>query len=478
MYEPQRLHPLSILDYLIKNIYSLLKGLLPLLILALADAGIRKWFLLAIPFLLVLFVVYGVLYWLRYVFYLHGQELRLEYGVFVRKQRYIPFERIQSVQISAGILQRLLGLVKIQVETAGAGNQAEFVLSSLPRQKAETLRGILQAGRQIPENQAVQATAAAEYRLSPRRLLLLATTSNGIGVVLSALLAAASQLDDFFFELNIWIKVGQYAENLAAGKISMIILVVVVLFLLAWLISLAGSLIRFSGFRLTRDRDNIKISRGLLEIQQLTLPVKRLQAVKVVEGMLRQPFGMLSVQVISISNSAGAKGEGNVLFPLLPHSRLHHYLQQMLPEFSVTNDIKGLPASARRRYLLVNTLPALFIAILSAIFLPWGYLTFIIVPLAAWLGNAQYRAAGWLIDTDRLVLRTRTLGRVTTIIPRRKIQSMSVSQNFFQKRLGLAALHINTASGFGAAVVQVKGMDERACQDIIEWFSTRSPFYQ
>ncbi|HPF44839.1 MAG TPA: PH domain-containing protein [Syntrophomonadaceae bacterium] len=477
MYEPQRLHPLSILDYLIKNIYSLLKGLLPLFLVALADAGIRKWFLLAVPFLLVLFVVYGVLYWLRYVFYLRGQELRLEYGVFVRKQRYIPIERIQSVQISAGILQRLLGVVKIQVETAGAGNQAEFVLSALPRQKAETLREILQAGRQIPD-QAEQVPPAAEYRLSPRRLLLLATTSNGIGVVLSALLAAVSQLDDFFSDLNIWIKIGQYVENLAAGKISMFILVIVILFLFAWLISLAGSLIRFSGFRLTRDGDNIRISRGLLEKQQLTLPVKRLQAVKVVEGILRQPFGMLSVQVISISNSAGAKGEGNVLFPLLPHSRLHHYLQQMLPEFAVISDIKGLPASARRRYLLVNTLPALLIAILSAIFLPWGYLAFIIVPLAAWLGNAQYRSAGWLIDTDRLVLRTRTLGRVTTIVPRRKIQSMSVSQNFFQKRLGLASLRINTASGLGAAVVQVKGMDERTCQDIIQWFSARSAFYQ
>lgn len=472
MYEPQRLHPLSILDYLIRHIYSMLKGLLPLFLLAVAQAGSRKWFLLAIPFLLILFIAYGVLYWLRYVFYLHGQELRLEYGVFVRKQRYIPFERIQSVQISAGVLQRLLGLVKIQVETAGAGNEAEFVLSALPRQKAEELREILQAGRNIPD-QAGQAPTAVEYRLSPGRLLLLASTSNGIGVVLSALLAAASQLDDFFSELDIWVKIGQYAENLVAGKISMIILGVIILFLMAWLISLAGSLIRFAGFRLTREGDNIKISRGLLEKQQLTLPVKRIQAIRVVEGILRQPFGMVSVQVESISNSTGAKDEGNVLFPLLQRSRLPHYLQQMLPEFAVTDDIKGLPARARRRYLIINTLPALLIAILPAIFLPWGYLAFIIVPLAAWLGNAQYRAAGWLTDTDRLVLRTRTLGRVTTIIPRRKIQSISLSQNFFQKRLGLAALRIDTASSLGAAVVRVKGMDESACLAIIEWFSVR-----
>ncbi len=64
MYEPQRLHPLSILDFLVHHVYSLLQALFPLLLIAVAQAGSRKWFLLAIPFLLVLFIAYGVLYWL------------------------------------------------------------------------------------------------------------------------------------------------------------------------------------------------------------------------------------------------------------------------------------------------------------------------------------------------------------------------------------------------------------------------------
>ncbi len=134
---------------------------------------------------------------LRYVFYLSEQELRLEYGVLIRKQRYIPFERIQSVQISAGILQRMFGLVKVQVETAGAGNKAEFVLAALSRQKAEALREILQAGGNITDR-AEEAPAGIEYHLSTRALLLLASTSNGIGVAISALLVIVSQLDDFF----------------------------------------------------------------------------------------------------------------------------------------------------------------------------------------------------------------------------------------------------------------------------------------
>lgn len=472
MYEPQRLHPLSILDFLIHRVYSLLQALLPLFLIAVAQAGSRKWFLLAIPVLLIIFIIYGVLYWLRYVFYLSEKELRLEYGVLIRKQRYIPFERIQSVQISAGILQRMFGLVKVQVETAGGGSKAEFVLAALSRTKAEALREILQSGRDLPD-QAEEIPAALEYRLSARSLLLLASTSNGIGVALSAMLVVVSQVDDFFSKLHIWVRIGEYAENLAAGKTSMVILAVIILLLLAWLMSLVGTFIRFAGFRLVREGENIIVSRGLLEKQQLTLPIKRIQAIRVVEGVLRQPFGMVSVQVVSISNSASAKGEGNVLFPLLPRARLDHFLQEMVPEFALTINILELPVRARRRYLMVNTLPALFIASLAAIFLPWGYLAFIIVPLAVWLGYAQYKAAGWQLDADQLLFRTRVLGRVTTIIPHRRIQSLDMSQHFFQQRLNLTTLRIAVASGISAAMVQLKGMDEEHSWRIMEWFRNR-----
>ena len=72
-----------------------------------------------------------------------------------------------------------------------------------------------------------------EYRLPIRSLLLLASTSNGIRVVLSALLVVISQLDDFLAKPNIWVKIAKYAEGLFAGQITMIILAVLALLLLA-----------------------------------------------------------------------------------------------------------------------------------------------------------------------------------------------------------------------------------------------------
>jgi len=468
MYEPQRLHPLAIVDFFIHNIYTLVQALLPLLVIALTEIGSRKWLLLAIPFLIILFVVYGFLYWLRYVFYIQGQELRLESGVFIRKKRYIPFERIQTIQITAGILQCLFGLVKIQVETAGGGAKAEFVLAALSRQKAEELSRIIHTNKIICPTKC-EETTPIEYDLSTRSLLLLASTSNGIGVALAALLAVVSQFDDVFSNIHLWVKLGTYVENIAAGKISLIILLIFLLLFLAWLMSLLGTLIRFAGFRMVRDDNNIKISRGLLERQQITIPLRKIQAIKLTEGILRQPLGMVSIQVVSVSN-IGTKGEGNLIVPLLPKAQLISFMEKTLPEFAMSLQVQGLPRRSKNRYYLINILPVVILAVLSSIFIPKGYLAFSLLPLAAWLGHQQYQDAGWQAEEHKLLLRSRGLGRTTTIIHRRRIQSISVSRSFLQKRQRINSLAIAFASGIAGAHVKIRGMDDKKSNTILNWF--------
>ncbi|MEN6391210.1 MAG: PH domain-containing protein [Syntrophomonas sp.] len=445
------------------------QALIPLLVLAIAEAEFRRWLLLATPFILLLFFAYGVLYWARYVFYIKGQELRMESGVLIRKKRYIPFERIQTVQISAGILQRLLGLVKVQVETAAGGKKAEFVLEALPRQKAEELSSLLQAKENYSQGSHL-GKAAVEYTLSTRSLLLLASTSNSIGVAIAAI-AAVSQFNDIFTSVHIWEKLGAFLKDIVAGEAGLIIFLVITLLFVAWLLSLLGTVIRFAGFRMTRDDKKIKISRGLFEKQQTTIPLNKIQSVRLIEGVLRQPLGMQSVQVVSVSN-IDAKSEGSMIAPLLPKSQLTRFMGVFLPEFILPSPLQGLPGKAKARYYLVNILPALAIATLSAVFIPWGFLAFILVPLAAWLGKKQYQDAGWQVAGSSLVLRKRRLARVTTIIHRNRIQSLSVSRSFLQERKKLNSLTIAFAFGTNNGHrVKLSGLGDEETRVIVAWFN-------
>ena len=91
---------------------------------------------------------------------------------------------------------------------------------------------------------------------------------------------------------------------------------VVALLVAAWLLSVLGSVVAFSGFTVTREGDRLRIRRGLLARREATVPVERVRAVEVVEGVLRLPFGLaaLRMEVIGHAKEAAA---AQTLFPLL-----------------------------------------------------------------------------------------------------------------------------------------------------------------
>ncbi len=88
----------------------------------------------------VLAVVSGIIRWRTFVYWFEDGELRVKYGLFVKKKRYIPFERIQSLNYNEGIFHRLFGLVKVQIETAGSKDgKPEAELTAIRKAAADAI---------------------------------------------------------------------------------------------------------------------------------------------------------------------------------------------------------------------------------------------------------------------------------------------------------------------------------------------------
>lgn len=463
----QRLHPAAIIILLVKNIYHLLESLLPLIIIfASQGSQALKWLKIIAPLALVLYVLWAVIYWWRYVFYIQNDELRLEYGIFNRKKMFIPLNRIQSVQLTAGILQRLLGLLSLEVETAGGGTKAEVSLSALSREAAENLRRALEVKDNIISDESLK-DSAVEYVLSARDLLIAGSTSNGLLPMLAFLSAVFSQLDQFI--PNIYKHLEVFAQDILKSGVNTIVLTVLLLLLVTWLISVGNVMLKFGKFKLRREDDNIKISRGFLEQRQLTIPIKRIQAVKIIKGVVRGPLGLVSVEMINAAY-AGKGGEANILFPLIREKDLLPFLSQMLPEFTTSLEVETLPHRSRPGYLLVNIIPVLILSVFLSIYVnPWGYLSWTLLPLAFLLGYVQHRDTGIIIKGAMVIIRNRWMGMTTTVIPRRRVQSLQVSTSVLQKRKKLQTIRLAIASDIGGAQFKVKGLDKSKGTFIQEW---------
>ena len=71
---------------------------------------------------------------------------------------------------------------------------------------------------------------------------------------------------------------------------------------------------------LVRDGERLRIRRGLVQRSEATVPVSRVRAVRVVEGVFRRPFGLaaLTVEVTGYADEASA---ARTLFPLVRAAR-------------------------------------------------------------------------------------------------------------------------------------------------------------
>jgi putative membrane protein len=304
-------------------------------------------------------------------------------------------------------------------------------------------------------------------RLSVSDLLLAGLTSGQIGVAAAVVFGAWQTLDDLLRR--------DLAERISEALIprtffaALLLAFAVALF--AWVLAILGTVLAHAGFTLSRSADGkyLYVVRGLLNRYETTIPVARIQAIRVVEGALRQPLGYAALRVES-AGFADERGVSTTLFPLLPRKEVEELLRGAAPRFAAPLEhLKPLPVRARRRYSVRAALPALPISVLLAVLLfPWGLLALLFALPAALYGSLLYRAAGHGLDGDRLVLRFRRLARTTIVAPRGRLQSRGFSVSPFQRHQRLATLKVEVASGSGGAAFRLADVEAASATDMIE----------
>lgn len=84
-------------------------------------------------------VVSASLRFRRFRFEVTGGLLRVQHGIIIRKEKIIPIDRMQHLDVDHGPIERIFGLARLSVFTAG-GRAATFQLPGLSRARADSLR--------------------------------------------------------------------------------------------------------------------------------------------------------------------------------------------------------------------------------------------------------------------------------------------------------------------------------------------------
>ena len=98
-----------------------------------------------------------------------------------------------------------------------------------------------------------------------------------------------------------------------------------------------------------------------------------------------------------------------------------------------------------------------------------GLLAFVLFAAAVWLPSLSFDRWGYLLRADDLLIVRGVLVRRVTTIPMHRIQHVDTQQGPLEQWLGLARVHVHTASGLGADGV-IPGLllgDAEALRDVL-----------
>jgi putative membrane protein len=403
--------------------------------------------------------------WRTTRFRITGRQVEMHTGWLARKHRIVARERIRTVDVSARLLQRVLGLRTVHVGSGEA--DASFDLNGLASEQAERLRRDLMPGaRTVAADPAGETVEAAEQpqpgpetvlaRLRPRWVPLNVIGLWSVFAVLGPVFALHWLLRPFGVDLL------AAAHGLIDGPSP--VWTIVVALLVAYPIGIALQTVTFVmenwNFTLLRTgtgADTALVTRrGLLTTRTVQRADRRVRGIAFDEPLLWRWLRLTRTKVLSTGLRALGEASAGDVLPRLRLGEARDLAARILPDGA-----RPLEAELRRhpRGALVRRIgwalygPALLSGVLllftvsGALPGRWWLLPLALVPVTVPLAVVAYRSLGHITTGDYLVIRTGALHRRTVALQKRAVIGWTIRQSLLQRWGGRMTVEIPTAAG-------------------------------
>lgn len=435
-----------------------------------------------LPFLPLFFVLpvlgggtAGYVKWRRTRYRLGPERAELRSGLLLVKRRSLPRERIRSVDLTAHLLLRVLGLVKVRIGTGEqtGGGESTLELDPVTRAEGERLRRELlgwepAADTELLPDGELAVLDPAWVRYAPVSFLALFLGGVAVGGVrqVSDWFGVQDELVDRIGDLYgktplVWVLVTLAGAALLAGAVGAVAL---------WVE-------KWWNYRLEREPGGaLRVRRGLLTARSLSIEERRLRGVELVEPLGIRLCRAARVDAIAtglVQESDDQQETHKTLLPAAPRAVARSVAADVLRDRSggvLSAPLTPHPRAARARRLrwaLAAALaPVLVLLILAAAqdirALWYGAVgaALLMPPVAVALALDAYRNLGHGIGGGHLLARSGTVRRSTVALQRGGVVGWTLKQSLAQRRAGLLTLTVTTAAGDGAYDIRDADQDE------------------
>lgn len=451
-----------------------------------------------------------ILNWYLFNYTLRDTEIIIRSGILNKQTRHIPYIKIHNISISQNFLQKIFRIAKVSLETAG-DNKTEGELRYLTYQNAEVIKNQINKLSQnlqfvnklnFAENNAEnnadsqinnQTENENENQININNNFLakevnlinsneqeereIFSLNNKELIKFSAIrsrpifLVVAFWVANLINQLNIFGGGGiiddfeqNYINNISNYGIFEQVIIFTLSFIgilfLSWLMDFVITFNSYYNFSLKRFNNNFIIKTGFTTTNQSTIPINKIQLIQIKTNLLKKYFNFYSLFLDTAGFDSTKNKTSEVVVPFARYERILDIIKEFL---NLEENYQILKISTKviiRRTLKFEILLILITTVL-VYFFNYNYLILLaLAPLIYYYNYLYFINFSYSTNDKFIIIRRGVYFKSELIIPIDKIQSVTQVSNYFQRRLGLSDIIIDTAANDTFSKATIPDLDK------------------
>lgn len=468
--KPQRQSEIGVVLIFLSTLYKFLRGFWAVgAYWLIARPSGRVWFMILVALGIIGLVVllYSYQYYRKFLFYIDYEKRAfiLKKGVFQSDQTEINFDKIQQVNTSQSLIQRLIGIYGLNIDTAGS-KEDEIEIKAISKVRANLLSEILMeegaptSAKNLGETPSKPEPAVQSpvwtYRHSFWTLFKIGISTNYFRGLFVMLAFFSTIYQDFVTPLQqdysgivdgLIQEVPQRFQNL-----TFFLFIFLGLLALGFIITVIEVFIKYFNLNLKCTGSRLEVEMGLKTSTKVGLQPRRVQLLRMSTNPVQKRLNLYQIN-IALASSEDSFGKSKLKIPGLSAEILSKVNAFLYPgENDFFSDIFQPHKILFYRKLAFSFLPLLVFFFLWYVFefisgeflmgLTIAYI--LIVGFYQWL---SFKSLGLKITENFISRKKGVWNHRESRLETYKLQSISVHRPFYYRRKKLVNLIFHTAGG-------------------------------
>lgn len=470
-----------------------------------------------------------ILRWYFFHYTLTENEIVINSGVLSKQSRHIPYNKIHNISISQNFLQKIFRIAAVKIETAG-DSSTEGVLNYLSFTNAEIIKNqinklstyykthyqseqnnntsynqtnfefnsesnkdYIQVNTQVntqdnntetSQNINTNYTNTLNYinNNSENNNIIFELTNKELSKF-AALRARPIFLVVAFWVFNIYNQItifggsneidnieesySKYIDSLDTfGLILVITTSILSIFIISWVMDFLVTFNKFYKFELKLKNNKLLLKSGLLSSIQSTIPIKKIQMIQIKTNKIKQYFNYHSLFLDTAGFDVSKQSGSEMVVPFAKYFDILDIIKRLI-NFDETFETYNIS----KKIIIRRTIKITILLLLISIGLYfgvgfYGLLILSLVPVFYLYNHLYFNNFKYFFNNEYIIIFKGVFFKKQIIIPINKIQSISKYSNYFQRRLGLMDLVIDTAATDNMSEAEIPDLDSIDCENI------------